>query len=179
MFRRTTSILAVLAVTAAMTGCSFSCSYKSTPHHRAKHQKRYGKIYHDQQGHAYTRSYGDDGMFWYWMYITNADGGGTWSRVTEPPSNLTPTSQVVAEEDGKPGTEVQEEGTVPAEETITETTTENDVAALDSSPVGAEESGDVSSGDSSGDTGSSDSGGDTSSDAGGGDSGGGDGGGGE
>jgi hypothetical protein len=177
----------ILTVT-ALAGL-IACSQSSPPtarHRRVPHaKKRYGTIYHGADGHYYTRSVNDDGTFWYWMYVMNAQDsskptatvpdltGGTWSRMTAPPSDLTATSKVVTEQNGTPTQEVAEESTVPDQETITESTTPTEAQAMDSTDVdtGGESTADFDSGsDTGGDAGGSDSGG--------GDGGGGDGGGG-
>jgi hypothetical protein len=132
-------------------------------------KKEYGKIYRAEDGRYYTRSHGRNG-FSDWEYTGGGDSGGgdgsasfsngSWSRVGTTPSGMSPTSKVVAEEDGKPTDEVEEESAVGNNEEITESTTESEAEGMDSSSdSGSDSGGDSGSGDSGGDGGGGDGGG--------------------
>ncbi|MGD0903968.1 MAG: hypothetical protein ABR924_13600 [Terracidiphilus sp.] len=122
-------------------------------------KKEFGKIYRADDGRYYTRSHDRNG-FSDWEYTAGGDaaGGetsgslstGTWFRVSSTPSGMSPTSKVVAEENGKPVGAVEEESAVGNNEEITESTTESEADSMDS----------ASDSDSGGDSGSSDGGGD-------------------
>jgi hypothetical protein len=128
-------------------------------------KKEFGKIYRSDDGRYYTRGHDRNG-FSDWEYTAGGDaaGGetsgslstGTWFRVSSTPSGMWATSKVVAEEDGRPTGEVEEESAVGNSEEITEWTTESEADSMDSSS----DSGSDSGGDSGGDGGEGDGGGD-------------------
>jgi uncharacterized membrane protein YgcG len=141
-------------------------------HNRSQNRqprKEFGKIYRSDDGRYYTRSHDRNG-FSDWEYTAGGDeaGGettgslstGTWFRVGSTPSGMSPTSKVVAEEDGKPVGAVEEESAVGNNEEITESTTESEADSMDSSSdSGSDSGGDSGGGDSGGDGGGGDGGG--------------------
>jgi uncharacterized membrane protein YgcG len=161
------------------------CSLATTACEPAQpaHKKHYGTLYHSStDGHYYARSYDDSTqqfIFWMliWPNLTSSSSpminvgpmsGASWAQVAKAPADLSSTSKVVAEENGKPTEEVEEQSEVPEADVVDETTTESEAEAAEPEAAGSEgssestDSGTTSegSGDSSGDSGGGDAGGD-------------------
>ena len=162
--------LSVVFLALALQSCDVGAN-----HGRHSKNKRHGRVYTDENQKKYVRSY-DDGQFWYWMYMapdtssstsvtsrSSSLTSGNWIRVSNPPSNLTATSKVVTEENGKPTEEIQEETEVANEDVVTEETSieqeqafEANESSMDSDATDgsdASDSGSDSGGDSGGDGG--------------------------
>jgi len=128
-----------------------------------QHKKEFGKIYRGEDGHYYTRGHDRNG-FSEWEYFGDSGGGdssfsnGSWSRVTSTPSGLSATSKVVAEEEGKPTEEVEEESAADSNEEVTESTTESEAEGMDSASDSGSDAGDGGDGG-GGDGGGGDGGG--------------------
>ena len=162
-------------------------------HDRHKHKPLYGRVYESDTGTQYVRTYDPNtGQFWFWMYMTSGPDSssstssrGSWQQVPSMPSNVTATSRVIAEKDGKPDEEAQEMEEVQGEDVVDEATSvqeakdeaeETEASEPESSPSESTEgSSPASSEGSSSSSSSSDGGGSSGGDGGGG--GGGDGGG--
>ncbi|MGA7832022.1 MAG: hypothetical protein WCA21_13765 [Terracidiphilus sp.] len=131
---------------------------------RRQHKKEFGKIYRSNDGRYYTRTHDRSG-FSDWEYVGGDAGGGdssfnngSWSRVPSTPSGLTDTSKVVAEEEGKPTGEVEEESAETNAVEVTESTTESEAEGMDSAADSGSDSG-GDGGDGGGDGGGGDGGG--------------------
>jgi uncharacterized membrane protein YgcG len=159
------SVIALLIVILVVIGLSSTHNQSQS----RQPKKEFGRIYRSVDGRYYTRSHDRNG-FSDWEYTAGGDaaGGetsgslstGTWFRVSSTPSGMSPTSKVVAEEDGKPVGAVEEESAVGNNEEITESTTESEADSMDSSSdSGSDSSGDSGGGDGGGDGGGGDGGG--------------------
>ncbi len=110
--------------------------------------KEFGKIYRAADGRYYTRSHDRNG-FSTWEFVGDSGSGegafskGSWLRVATPPAEMAATSKVVAEEDGKPTAQVEEESAATQSEEVTASTTESQAEAMDS----ASNSGNAGDGD--------------------------------
>lgn len=149
MLKRVTRLAAFsLVVAAALAACA--------GHHP---KGTYGRVYKDNDGRYYTRSYYDGG-FQFWIYsepcasCSSVPDGGSWDVSVDIPSSSKPTSQVVRDTAGRPATKSEDEDEVESDEVVDESTT----SAPDDTSSSSSDSSDSSSSSSS-DSGGSDSGG--------------------
>ena len=150
----------ILIVLAVAIGIVYS--QKSHRRHLKKGGKQHSLIYRDREGRRYTKTHDDvSDAFDYWASADFGDSSSpastaSWQRITNFPSGLTPTKEVVEEVGGKPTSAVEEESALPEDEAvIEESTTESQVESAESP---SSDSGSADS-DSGGDSGGGDSGG--------------------
>jgi uncharacterized membrane protein YgcG len=157
-------VLAAVAAVVMLAGCS--SGHKSKALHSV--------VYKDDQGQYWCKGQSsNDALIWYILFAQNNSStsvssskisGGTWTASSSRPAVTVDTGRAVSlSKTGEPEEELEDETAVPADEEVTDESTEGQVSSEE----------DAVTNDNGGDTGDNGGGGDNGGDSGGGDSGGG------